>query len=548
MSKDKYLTNEEVNKLIAKITNAKNANDAETAWQRLCDNFKRYVHKLAWEKLDKFDFDNVKKTAIEEDLYQAGWIGFIDALKKYNPNKAEFITYATKYIYGEIIKELSVQLNTMGLTHYENEKIQREDIETEDEALSLKIAKALQKGSDEHYVDNAPVGEKYVAERRALQILYILHTLTDENHTMSKEEINKMLVLYRLAKYKNELPPEANNTITSTMHNMILELNPLEYNGDNESEYRITYDGYKENRLKNNMESSEKAKPISNFAYAHLFSNEELDMLIEQVCLSNLISVEEKGKFVKKLVSTASDYYKTPFWREGNIRFNPKAVHSRLDERNVNKTKELVKNIGVIQEALNNLGQIRFHFNRYNDKGEMEYTSDYVHTLSPYHIVVYHDYYYCIGLKQSDNKPDKRIWHYRVDLMSDVEIVKDDDGKILPINVCAFEGLPIANSIWNPEKYMSEHLYMAYDEPREIDVKIKSTDYTILHDWFGNHYKKISRTPDEPGYDIVRVNTSPTMIVHWAMQYAGKVEIMDEEVREKIREEIEKIVKKYEKS
>jgi hypothetical protein len=116
------------------------------------------------------------------------------------------------------------------------------------------------------------------------------------------------------------------------------------------------------------------------------------------------------------------------------------------------------------------------------------------------------------------------------------------------MNVCAFEGLPIANSSWNPEKYMSEHLYMAYDEPREIDIKIKNNDYTILHDWFGNHYEKISSTPDEAGYDIVRVKTSPTMIVHWAMQYAGKVEIMDEEIREKIREEIEKIGKKYEKS
>jgi hypothetical protein len=323
-----------------------------------------------------------------------------------------------------------------------------------------------------------------------------------------------------------------------------LELNPLEYSKDNESKYRITYDGYKEDRLKNNIESSEKAKSISNFAYVHLFSNDELDTLIEQVCLSDLISEEEKEKLVEKLVSTASTYYKTPFWSEGNIKFNPKAVYSRLDERNANnRKKELVKNIGVIQEALNNMGQISFHFNRYNAKGEMEHTSEYVHTLSPYHLVVYHDNYYCIGL--SGDKSDERIWHYRVDLMSDVEIVKDDDGKIIPIKICDFTGLPIANSSWNPEKYMSEHLYMAYDEPRKIDIKIKNTDYTILHDWFGNHYEKISS--DENGYDVVRVKTSPNMIVHWAMQYAGKVEIMDEEVREKIREEIENARRKYEK-
>jgi hypothetical protein len=37
------------------------------------------------------------------------------------------------------------------------------------------------------------------------------------------------------------------------------------------------------------------------------------------------------------------------------------------------------------------------------------------------------------------------------------------------------------------------------------------------------------------------------MIVHWAMQYAGRVEIMDEEVRGKIRKEIENAGRKYEK-
>jgi hypothetical protein len=536
MGKDKYLANEDVNQLIDKARHGENA-----AWQKLYDNFEGYVHKCAWKKLDKYDFDNARKAMMEEDLSQAGWTGFVAALKNYNPGEAKFITYATNYINGEITKELSAQLNTMGLTHYENQKIKRETMETEDAALSLEIAKALQKGGDEHCVDNVPAGKKYAADRRVLQILYILHALTDENHKLSKDEINRLLRLFRIGKYKNGLPLEANNTITDTMNNLMLELNPLEYNGDNESEYRIIYDGYKEDRLKNNMESSGKAKPISNFSYAHLFSDDELDTLIEQVCLSGLISAQEKEMLVKKLVSTASLYYKTPFWNEGNIRFNPKAVHSRLDERDVNRKKELVKNIGVIQEALNSLGQIRFHFNRYNADGELEHASAHMHTLSPYHIVVYHENYYCIGLKTTDDK----IWHYRVDLMSDVEIVRDDDGKIIPIKVCAFEGLPIANSGWNPEKYMSEHLYMAYDEPRWMDIKIKNTDYTFLHDWFGNHYEKISGMTDEVGYDVVRVKTSPAMMVHWAMQYAGKVEILDEEVRGRMREEIENARRKY---
>ena len=145
------------------------------------------------------------------------------------------------------------------------------------------------------------------------------------------------------------------------------------------------------------------------------------------------------------------------------------------------------------------------------------------------------------------------MWHYRVDLMTDVEIIRDEEGKIVPVKLTDFEGLPILSAAWDPEKYMSEHLNMAYDEPQDIRIKIKNTDYTIIHDWFGDHYEKvdeITRTDDkgrEIQYDIVKVRISPTMIVHWAMQYGTRVEIMDEEIREKIIFELRKVREMYEK-
>jgi hypothetical protein len=136
--------------------------------------------------------------------------------------------------------------------------------------------------------------------------------------------------------------------------------------------------------------------------------------------------------------------------------------------------------------------------------------------------------------------------------MTDVEIIRDEEGKIVPVELTNFEGLPILNSAWNPEKYMAEHLNMAYDEPQDIRIKIKNTDYTIIHDWFGDHYEKVdevTRADDDENeihYDIVKVRTSPSMIVHWAMQYGSKVEIMDKEVRAQIRIEIERMVQNYE--
>ena len=122
--------------------------------------------------------------------------------------------------------------------------------------------------------------------------------------------------------------------------------------------------------------------------------------------------------------------------------------------------------------------------------------------------------------------------------MSDVSIVKKD-GEMERIEVSAFEGLPICNAYWDPEKYMAEHLNMGYDQPREVLIRMKPMDYTMLHDWFGEHYEKVSEAViDGKRFDTVKIISSPEMLVHWAMQYGAAVEILDHEIRERIRDEL----------
>lgn len=239
----------------------------------------------------------------------------------------------------------------------------------------------------------------------------------------------------------------------------------------------------------------------------HTFEYEGLDSLIHLICFSDMLANDEKECLVHKLISTSSMYYKTPFWDGEEIRFNPKAVHGRFSQGNPEDRTGFVQNLKLIQQAVNNLVQIRFHFNHFTAAHEMVPKTGYWHILGPYHIVIYHDNAYCIGLKDGD----KRIWHYRIDLMSDVEILTGVSGKAVPIEISAFEGTPVCNAYWNLEKYMPEHLNMAYDGPEDIRIKIRNTDYTILHDWFGNHYEK-TEEPCEEGYDIVRVRTSPSRI------------------------------------
>lgn len=535
-----YLTDEEINNLIKGVKAGDNA-----AWEQLCGNFDRYIHECGWKRLRRFDMAEPYLRNMEEDLYMAGWQGFVSAIKNYNPEQGKFMTYATHYIDGEISKEMELLLNPLGLTERPEfvkgkEKVQR--ISRVSLENNPEIVNTFRKPDKDFCVQNAPDLGKYSTERRVLQILEILRMLTDEEHSLSKDELGRMLRLYRIARYENGTPLESPNTFTSTLENMLEELNPMEFSDENDSDYKIKYEGYTEDRLKRklNKEGGKKSPDITGFSYVHDFNNAELDILIQLICFSDMLSLEEKGKLIIKLMRTASVYYKSPFWDGEKLKFNPEAIHGRFSTRKIGDRLQFSENLKMLQLAINCLGQIRFTFNCYTAEHNMVPKTEYVHIMSPYHLVVYHDNYYCIGMK----KDDKRVWHYRVDLMSDIEIVRDDEGKIVPIEVSTFEGLPISNAFWDPEKYMSEHLNMAYDEPKDIRIKIKSTDYTIIHDWFGDHYEKME-TPCEDGYDIVKVRTSPTMIVHWAMQYGGAVEIMDGEIREKIREEVKHMEEKY---
>jgi len=543
---DKFLTDEEVNEFLIKAKSGDN-----DAWTRIYNNFENYVHCRAWKRLKKFDIPDAVKQDYEIDLVQAGWQGVIDAVRNFDPDKGKFLAYATHYIDGGVSRELGFLFNPLGLTERPLYKgrtdggtsVSRLSIEGENVGINFGTENEYTHSVWELLDRKSPDRGKYPAERRVLQIIDILKILTDDEHKLSKEELSSLLMRYREAKYDNGTPLESRNTLTSTIENMILELNPEEYSEELEGNYRIKYEGYKENRLREKQtgEKGKKSPEITGFSYVHTFNFSELDWLIRIVCASDMIDAEEKEKLVGKLVSTQSVNYKTSFWNGEKLMFNPAGVHGRFTSRNPRDKAFFAKNLKQIQYAVNNLVQIRFCFNRYTAEHELVPVSDYIHVLSPYHLVVYHDNYYCIGMQDDD----KRIWHYRVDLMTDVEILMDDVGKPIPARMTNFEGNPICSGAWNPEKYMSEHLNMAYDEPRDIRIKIKNTDYTIIHDWFGDHYEK-TKEVCEDGYDIVKVRTSPNMIVHWAMQYGARVEIMEEDIREKIISESERIIKAYE--
>ena len=404
---------------------------------------------------------------------------------------------------------------------------------------------------------------QYITEQRTVEVLKILKEISDEQNPVSKKDV--------MGHVSTTSNPQ---TLSNAIDEILKGINPAEYY-DNDDEYRIKYNGYnkpyEENPLviKDNItelrkqmrrkgadvkaisdELNElgKAPSISGLKYIHDFSYKDMDDLIGAVVLSASIPNERKERLIKRILSTASNHYKTPFFDKGlnKLLFNPYAVYSRLSDKSGANADRIGSNVKVLQDAMRLRAKVRFHFDVIGVDNEYV-TDEKEHIISPYYIVIYHDRYYVIGAWDTSNY----ACHYRIDLMSSLSILKDKKGNIVSMKAMSeCKDLPNRDKGWDPEKYMSEHLNMAYDVPRRISIKIprnKVNRYTILHDWFGSRFSlnKPATNKCEEGYEVVDVVTSPNMIVHWAMQYADYCEILDEEVREKIREEIKVLEKKY---
>ena len=156
-----YISDQDTDAFITEIRSGNNE-----AWEKVYHKFEKHIHDCCWNKLLKFYMSDADRIEIEKDLYMAGWQGFVDSLKNYDPEKGKFLTYATYYINGEISKELDLQLNSLGLTErpkpvkkkdaHEAEGVVISRISIDDERISensLSYGLMREKQSDETETD-----------------------------------------------------------------------------------------------------------------------------------------------------------------------------------------------------------------------------------------------------------------------------------------------------------------------------------------------------------------------------------------------------------
>lgn len=405
---------------------------------------------------------------------------------------------------------------------------------------------------EERKKDMLKAGTFYFETERTLTLLDLFHEYSDEKNKLKQSDIAKIL--------KNKYQYIANKqTLSRNIDKMIRYLNTYEnrlmYDGiDDENlnliELKELYMKLQKLRKEGNgiedlddfdelddetrekLDNMKKAPGLTGLYYKHPFTYEELNLLIEAVNFHSKLSPEEKKSLISSIKKTASNYY-TNSTIDGMD-----SVTSIFKNRDFGKT-DFYHNIEVIKEAINRNKKVSFNFYGYNAQKELEPTvnsdgsiKEYV--LNPYYMVAYNDNYYLIGNHDWNNS----ISFYRIDLMKKVTV---EDGKERR-SIKEVDDLKNPNE-WNATKFMNEHLNMSYDSPQYMRLNIPKQKYTMIHDWFGDNYKYIKSIDDET--DQIEVKCTPFAMTHFAMQYGANIEVVTPEIRDKIKDEIELMIKKY---
>ena len=315
-----------------------------------------------------------------------------------------------------------------------------------------------------------------------LLILKILQNYTDEDHRLTQQEILHML------KHDYDLDVDR-RTVRSN----------LDYLTD--LGYDILYDdGW--------------------YLASRDLEDAELRMLIDSILFSNNLSAQQARALIEKLRGM------------GSRSFSAKVNHvAMLSEMHHSDNKQILYSMDLISDAIDAGRKIRFTGCHYGTDFNMHKSSE--HIVSPYQMAASNGRFYLIC--HDDRHPEQAYVYYRLDRMTDVEIMEEaaetpvgPDGKEAELN------LP---------RHMAEHVYMFPGS--SVPIRIRTVPWMMenLIDWFGKDFRILSRNEKEL---IVRLKCSEDAFFYWAMQYAGGVEVLEPaSLRDRLRKSAQQMLAKY---
>ena len=321
-----------------------------------------------------------------------------------------------------------------------------------------------------------------MAKNNLLKVLYILEILrnySSENHLLQRKKIIELL------QNQYEVPCS-----TRSLHTYIRMLQE---------------DGYPIVRKK--VGCYIKKEPQE-------FTDAELRMLIDGVLFSRNISQKQAKGLIERLFSAGSHSFKKR--AERFLRHCKKMPYS--------DNEQTLKNVSVIQKAIEDGKKISFHYNTYDTDFNFHPKKEELYTFSPYEMILSQGRYYIVG----NMEPYENIGHCRLDRMTDVtpldEPVKDRH-RIEELKTTTLS------------EYFTQHFYMFSGRIISIRLRTEERMMDTLVDWFGKEFKILKR---ENGEMEVLVRCNEMAMKYWALQYGEYVEVL---APNSLRESVAKIVK-----
>jgi len=353
------------------------------------------------------------------------------------------------------------------------------------------------------------------SKKAVLAVLEILKRYTDVDHTISNVKIRKILEKkYDIKKHRDTVK----NTLTNLVDSGIITCAHSDRSKDDE-EY--TY----------------------NYYYNQLFSNEELQVLINSVMFSKMLTEEQVKKLSNSLKSLATEHFK----KELNYINTLPDKQYTINKRTINNFTKILK---IIYENKQKSGdkekRIRFQFNNYgvDDSGKtvLSKSSAGKHELLPLRICEVNHRYYLIGYMEGK----MQLCHYRIDLITGLE-EKEYAG--LEKNEIK-EKLINSLTTKTVSQYMSEHFYMFFGDAKEIIIEIQSNNhfspyggYTLLFDTFGENWC-LKEKKEESIIVSVRCVVDAMKIL--VMQYIDRIKVIGPpDIKKEIELKIADSLKKY---
>ena len=318
---------------------------------------------------------------------------------------------------------------------------------------------------------------------KKLSILYILEILkdySDEKHLLSQTEIIKKL---------------------SSIYGMECERKSVGANIDN-----LIYFGYDIIKTKAGCYLADRD-----------FEPSEIHFLIDAVFSSKSIDSKHSRELANKLSKILSTYQRKQY----------KYVY-KAEEINRTDNKQLFYNIDIINEAIENKKQIKFHYNRFYYGGEQK-QKEYI--ANPYFLINSQGKYFLV----CNNDYFEDIANYKVDRIIDIQILNKTAKPITKVK--GFEkGFDIT-------KYANENIYMFGS--RTIKAKLKIHEkyaQAYVDEWFG----KNATFYDENGFVFVTVEANEDSLIYWCLQYGEVVDLVEpKSSREKIKSILKQMSKRY---